>query len=113
MGVVSVAAVVSPSGFHRSLANRGQHVGEGATREGDGCSSSASLHWDSWFIGAFGMWFWLANLDIVWRNAGIIAKDEFDGTVSGVLEVKALDRSDEVNGACPGFFHVLSLSLTR
>lgn len=113
MGIVSVAAVVSPSSVHRSSANRTQHVDEGATRQDhDGCSSTPSANWDTWFIGAFGMWFWLANLDVVWRGAGIIAKDEFDGTVSGVLELKALDRSDELNGACPCTLHVLPLPLT-
>ncbi|KAH8111635.1 hypothetical protein DFH11DRAFT_591744 [Phellopilus nigrolimitatus] len=43
------------------------------------------------------MWFWAANLNGLWRDAGIIAKDDVDGTVSGVLEVKALDRSDVPN----------------
>ncbi|KAH8119071.1 hypothetical protein DFH11DRAFT_1502066 [Phellopilus nigrolimitatus] len=97
LGILSIAAVVS-SPANRSLANRTQRV-EGTARvdKNDGCSAYASLISDSWFIGAFGMWFWAANLNGLWRDAGIIAKDDVDGTVSGVLEVKALDRSDVPN----------------
>ena len=57
----------------------------------------------SWFIGAFGMWFWTFNLDGLWRDAGLLAKDEVDGTITGVLGIKALDRSDECNCACCSF----------
>ena len=46
------------------------------------------------------MWFWTFNLDGLWRDAGLLAKDEVDGTITGVLGIKTLDRSDECNRAC-------------
>ncbi|KAI5120340.1 hypothetical protein M0805_009416 [Coniferiporia weirii] len=100
-GILSIAAVVpsSPSNRLSSSVNRIQHSDEDATREDkDGDPGAyASLICDSWFIGAFGMWFWAVNLDGFWKIAGFVVKGEVDGTVSGVLELKALDRSDESN----------------
>ena len=69
----------------------------------DGTASSDSSISDSWFIGIFGMWFWAANLDSFWRDA---ARDEADGTNTGVLEIKALDQPDDLNRTC--FFCMFS-----
>ena len=41
------------------------------------------------------MWFWAPRMDGFSREAGIVSKDEIDGTITGVLDIKALDRSDE------------------
>ncbi|EJD02831.1 uncharacterized protein FOMMEDRAFT_20078 [Fomitiporia mediterranea MF3/22] len=98
-GIFSIAAVVPTSSSHRSSPIRGQRGDESATRtDRDGASNaSTALISDSWFIGAFGMWFWAVNLDGLWKDAGLIEKDEADGTITGVLEIKALDRSDDSN----------------
>ncbi|OCB89366.1 hypothetical protein A7U60_g3456 [Sanghuangporus baumii] len=97
-GILSVAAVVPTSPSNRSSSIRRQTGDEIATRadKESGTGSSSSI-FDSWFIGAFGMWFWTFNLDGLWRDAGLVAKDDVDGTVTGVLAIKALDRSDECN----------------
>ncbi|KAL5485325.1 hypothetical protein ACEPAI_7967 [Sanghuangporus weigelae] len=97
-GILSVAAVVPTSPSNRSSSTRRKTGDEIATRvdKESGTGSSSSI-FDSWFIGAFGMWFWTFNLDGLWRDAGLVAKDDVDGTVTGVLGIKALDRSDEFN----------------
>ncbi|KLO20314.1 hypothetical protein SCHPADRAFT_923511 [Schizopora paradoxa] len=76
-GVLSIAAVL-PSG-------------NGARGRLDG--TNPSIINNSWFIGAFGMWWWAANLDSFWRGVGIVGPKEEDGaSISGILDMKALDR---------------------
>lgn len=100
-GVLSIAAVIPTSSKH-SRQDKSQDDGDGVsfTTDDDNVHESSTLMWDSWFVGAFGMWFWAVNLDGFWRESGFIARDETDGAATGVLEVKALDRSDSLNRAC-------------
>ena len=111
-GIFSVAAVVPASNLSSSSrssrvdrAQQSQQQGDDESTTCDRQSHTQSLLWESWFVGAFGMWFWAVNLDGLWRESGLVTRDETDGTVTGVLEVKALDRSDSPNRACrQGFF---------
>lgn len=105
-GIFSVAAVVPSSNVslasarsRRDRTQQTQQDDEYASNSGGRSDTTSSL-WESWFIGAFGMWFWAVNLDGLWRESGFVTRDEVDGTVTGVLEVKALDRSDSHNRAC-------------
>lgn len=82
-GVLSIAAVL-PSGG-------GGHVRLDGT--------NPSMINNSWFIGAFGMWWWAANLDGFWRDVGIVGPKEEDGaSISGILDMKALDRVHDRHG---------------
>lgn len=84
-GILSIAAVLpSGGGSHARL---------------DG--TNPSLINNSWFIGAFGMWWWAAHLDGFWRDVGIVGPKEEDGSsISGILDMKALDRVLDRHGHC-------------
>ncbi|THH08304.1 hypothetical protein EW145_g2800 [Phellinidium pouzarii] len=114
LGILSIAAVVPQTPLNRSSINGTQRTDGNATREDkdEEPSAYASLISDSWFIGAFGMWFWAANLDGFWRVAGLVVNAEADGTVSGILEIKALDRSNEVDRTSSSGYRILSFMLS-
>lgn len=86
-GVLSIAAVL-PSG------------GGGGHPRLDG--TNPSLISNSWFIGAFGMWWWAAHLDSL-RDTGIIGPKEEDSSISGILDMKALDRVHDRHGQIIAF----------
>lgn len=100
-GIMSVAAVLPVTSSKRAALKRGSDA-KAARDDGEGGGNEdTSLVAESWFFGVFGMWFWMINLNFesFWREAGIITKDDLDGTVSGVLEIKSLDRLKEASRA--------------
>ncbi|TDL26090.1 hypothetical protein BD410DRAFT_565346 [Rickenella mellea] len=89
-GVLTVAAVV-PSPRHRP---RPTSTCSGADLD------DSSIVCDSWFIGAFGRWWWAARVDRWWNPSIVGAKDE-EGMASGVLDIKSLDRLDSFSSLPP------------
>ena len=94
---MSVAAVLPATSALRTSLKRGSDSKTARDDTEGGGSEDTSFVAESWFFGVFGMWFWMINLNFesFWREAGFITRDELDGTVSGVLEIKSLDRSKE------------------
>ena len=92
-GVITFAAIV-PSDRHRHDAK--------SSGSGSDLVGTYSIA-DSWFIGAFGKWWYAAPIDNWWKDWFSIVKDE-EGAPTGVLDFKSLDRTDKRAGAFP--FHI-------
>lgn len=64
---------------------------------------------DSWFIGAFGMW-WRGGVLEAWYQDVISRTGDEESWTSGVLGMKTLDRSRDFNGKLqyiPCLFHLI------
>ena len=106
-GILSIAAIV-PSAKrkgHRLLCLSDTGRSRDNIESPNGTSGMASV--ETWFIGAFGMWWLVAHYDGFWHEAGIASKDE-DGTPTGLLDAKSLDHISDISRKC-----LISLSCQR
>lgn len=98
-GILSIAAVVPPHSSHRSPTSTTRRANDAINAREDNAEGAngtcVPMIPDSWFIGAFGMWFCAANLDLTWNDVGFSLKDVADESATGVLEIKSLDRVEE------------------
>ncbi|TFY73483.1 hypothetical protein EWM64_g10529, partial [Hericium alpestre] len=106
-GVFTIAAVIpnnaparsiSPSTTSRSSSSSSTAFSEivRRTASADGDSDGASVK-ETWFIGAFGRWWRGGVIEASWPSSESRAKCDEEGWSSGILDIKALDKSDSYN----------------
>lgn len=85
--IFTVAAIVTPAKTGKDSVERG--------------NTSIS---DSWFIGAFGMW-WRGGVLEAWYQDIVSRTGDEESWAAGVLGMKTLDRCDEFNGTFWSPYH--------
>ena len=88
----TIAAVIPTSRSRAPPAGTASHRPAPALADLDGSTPK-----ESWFVGAFGRWW--KGIEIPWpQRSPARSKCDEEGWSSGILNVKALDKSDPYNG---------------